>query len=54
MNIWRGFKIWDVLVGGLESHTGCVEGFFEAEKGIKNAIGSENSISKLCASKSVI
>ena len=34
--------------------TGCLEGFFEAKKGIKNSMESENSISKFCNSKSVI
>ena len=34
--------------------TGCIEGFFEAKKGIKNATENENSISKSFDSKSVI
>ena len=37
-----------------QSFTGCIEGFSEAKKGIKNATESENSISKFCDSKSVI
>ena len=35
-------------------HTGCIEGFFETKKGIKNATESVKLVSKFCDSKSVI
>ena len=36
------------------SNTACVEGFFEVEKGIENAIKSTNFNSKFCTLKSVM
>ena len=35
-------------------NTACIEEFFEAEKGIENAIKSTNFISKFCTLKSVM
>jgi hypothetical protein len=38
----------------LLTHTAHIEGFFEVEKGIENAIKSTNFISKFCTLKSII
>ena len=54
---WLAFEanVGDTIVMDLQYrlHTGCIKGFFEAEKYVENGIKTTNSISILCTLKSV-